>query len=463
MTLNNFHLIDTHAHLDMDQFCDEKDEIIRRAEASGIENIITIGSNLESCRSAIKLAESHPSVFAAVGVHPHDASDVDSHTLKEIKTLAKHPKVVAIGETGLDYYYLNSPKEVQKETFRAFINVARELNLPLILHVREAQKDALAILREEELPERGGVTHCFSGSYEDAKSYMDLGFYISYTGVLTFPNAHSLREAAKKISIEKILIETDSPYLAPVPKRGKRNEPSYVRYIAEKIAEIKGLSLQDVGRITTLNAKNLFNLPGADDTTQIAYPIRNSLYLNITNRCTLTCTFCAKFKDYSVKGHYLKLAHEPSLDDVFKAMGDYKDFNEVVFCGYGEPLLRLDLVKDITKILKKEGIRVRINTDGLANLVYKRDITAELKGLVDSISVSLNAPDSETYEKHCKSKFGKDAYKAVKEFIIKATAHVPDVTATVVALPGLDVEACRSVVEKELGVTFRVREYNEVG
>ncbi len=447
----------------MDQFCDEKDEIIKRAEASGIEKIITIGTTLESCRSAIKLAEDYQSLFAAVGVHPHDASDVDSHTLEEIKTLAKHPKVVAIGETGLDYYYLNSPKEAQKKTFRAFISLAQELNLPLILHVRDAWKDALTILREEELPAKGGVTHCFSGSYEEAKSYMDLGFYISYTGVITFPNANSLREAAKKIPIERTLIETDSPYLAPVPKRGKRNEPSYVRYVAEKIAEIKGLSLQDVGRITTLNAKNLFNLPGADVTTQIAYPIRNSLYLNITNRCTLTCKFCAKFKDYSVKGHYLKLAHEPSLDDVFNAMGDYKDFNEVVFCGYGEPLLRLDLVKDIAKILKKKGVRVRINTDGLANLVYERDVTAELKGLVDSISVSLNAPDSEAYEKNCKSKFGKDAYRAVKEFIITAKAHIPDVTATVVALPGLDVEACRSVVEKELGVTFRVREYNEVG
>jgi TatD DNase family protein len=447
----------------MDQFCDEKDEIIKRAEESGLENIINIGSNLESCRSAVELAENFQSVYASVGIHPHDASDVNRHALEEIKALAKHPKVVAIGETGLDYHYLNSPKEAQKKAFRAFIKLARELNLPLILHVREAQHDALTILREEELPERGGVTHCFSGSYEDAKRYIDLGFLISYTGVITFPNAHSSRDAAKKIPIEKILIETDSPYLAPVPKRGKRNEPSYVRYVAEKIAEIKGLSLQDVGRITTLNAKNLFNLPGADVTTQIAYPIRNSLYLNITNRCTLYCTFCTKFKDYSVKGHYLKLAHEPSLDEIFNAMGDYKDFNEVVFCGYGEPLLRLDLVKDVAKILKKEGIRVRINTDGLANLVFNRDITAELKGLVDSISVSLNAPDSETYEKHCKSKFGKDAYRAVKEFIIKAKAHVPDVTATVVALPGLDVEACRSVVEKELGVTFRVREYNEVG
>lgn len=463
MPLNNFHLIDTHAHLDMDQFCDERDEIIKRAEASGIEKIITIGSNLESCRSAIELAENYQSVFAAVGVHPHDASDVNSHTLEEIKALANHPKVVAIGETGLDYHYLNSPKEAQEEAFRAFISLARELNLPLILHVREAQDEALAILREEKLPEKGGVTHCFSGSYEDAKSYIDLGFHISYTGVITFPNAHSLREAAKKIPIEKTLIETDSPYLAPVPKRGKRNEPSYVRYIAEKIAEIKGLSLQDVGRITTLNAKNLFNLPGADVTTQIAYPIRNSLYLNITNRCTIYCTFCAKFTNYSVKGHYLKLSHEPTLDEVLEAMGGYKDFNEVVFCGYGEPLLRLDFVKDVAKILKKEGIRVRINTDGLANLLYNRDITAELKGLVDSISISLNAPDSETYEKHCKSKFGKDAYKAVKEFIIKAKSHIPDVIATVVALPGLDVEACRSIIEKELGVKFRVREYNEVG
>jgi len=413
---------------------------------------------------AIRLADDYPTVYAALGTHPHDAKYVNQNGLEELKALASHPKVVAIGETGLDYYYLHSPKEAQKEAFRAFIGIANELSVPLILHVRDAHKDALSILKKEGPPGKGGVAHCFSGSYEAAKELLDSGFYISFTGVITFPNANSLREVVQKVPVERMLIETDAPYLTPVPHRGKRNEPSYVKYVAEKVAEVKGLSLQDVGRITTLNAKRLFNLPGAEEKPEIAYPIRDSLYLNITNRCTNYCTFCTKFREYRVKGHYLKLlSGEPSLQDVMGAIKGHRSFKEVVFCGFGEPLLRLDLVKDIARLLKEKGVTVRINTDGLANLVNGRDILPELKILVDSISVSLNAPDEETYEKYCKSRFGKDAYNGIKEFIVKAKACIPEVIATAVALPGLDMEACRSVAEKELGVKFRVREYNEVG
>jgi len=257
-------------------------------------------------------------------------------------------------------------------------------------------------------------------------------------------------------------VETDCPYLAPQSRRGKRNEPAFVRETAAMIAEIKGLSLDDVARITTLNAFSLFGVGDVDQTTKIAYTIRDSLYLNITNRCTNACIFCAKFKDFTVKGHHLRLDHEPTVDEVKRAIGDPTRYAEVVFCGYGEPLIRLDLVKEIAAWLKKQGIKVRINSDGQANLVHGRNILPELQGLVDAISVSLNAADVETYQHWCRSRFGSDGYRAVLDFLREAPAYIPEVTATAVTLPGLDIEACRQVA-KELGVTFREREYNEVG
>ena len=190
--------------------------------------------------------------------------------------------------------------------------------------------------------------------------------------------------------------------------------------------------------------------------------IRNSLYLNITNRCTNSCTFCAKFRDFTVKGHQLCLEREPTVEEVMKAIGDPSSYDEVVFCGYGEPLLRLDLVKEIAGYLKQKNIKVRINTDGQANLVHDRNILPELAGLVDAISVSLNAPDAATYQKICQSEYGEQGYPAIKQFLVEARRHIPSVTATAVALPGMDIEACRRVAE-ELQVEFRERAYNEVG
>ena len=225
---------------------------------------------------------------------------------------------------------------------------------------------------------------------------------------------------------------------------------------------MKGLTEEDVARITSLNAFRLFGIGEIDQSAKIAYRIRNSLYLNITNRCTNACTFCAKFRDFTVKGHQLHLDHEPSTAEIIRAIGTASDYEEVVFCGYGESLLRLDTVKEVATWLKQQGVTVRINTDGQANLVHGRNIIPELQGLVDSISVSLNAADPETYQKYCRSTFGLDAYQGVKDFLTAAKGVIPSVTATVVTLPGLDLAACRKAAE-ELGVEYREREYNEVG
>jgi len=291
---------------------------------------------------------------------------------------------------------------------------------------------------------------------------IEMGFSISIAGPVTFPKAEALREVVRQIPIEHLLIETDAPYLAPQPVRGRRNEPAYVRHVAEAIAGVKGLSFDDVARITSFNAMQLFGIGVIPERGQITYPIRNSLYLNITNRCTAACTFCVRYHTDFVKGHNLRLGEEPSADKLIKEIGDPKRYAEIVFCGYGEPLLRLDVVKAVAAAVKRLGGMVRIDTNGHANLIHKRNVLPELAGLVDAVSVSLNAQNAALYSKISQPQFGIGTYDAVKDFIREAKKYIPDVTATVVTLPEVDVEACRKIAD-DLGSRFRVREYNVVG
>jgi len=193
-----------------------------------------------------------------VGMHPHDAKGVSEEDFRRLKDLTADPKVVAVGETGLDFYYNHSPRQIQIEIFCRFIHMARETGLPLVVHNREAQREVVEILRREGKGDLRGVVHCFTGNYEDAREILDMGFYLSFTGIITFKNADSLREVVRKLPLDRVLVETDSPYLAPVPYRGKRNEPAFVRYVAEALAQVKGLSLQEVAQATTDNARKLF-------------------------------------------------------------------------------------------------------------------------------------------------------------------------------------------------------------
>jgi TatD DNase family protein len=266
----------------------------------------------------------------------------------------------------------------------------------------------------------------------------------------------------RAIPIEHLLIETDSPYLAPQPVRGKRNEPVFVRYTAETVAQIKGLTYDDVARITSFNAMQLFGIGMIPERGRITYPIRNSLYLNITNRCTAACTFCVRYHTDFVKGHNLRLRDEPSAEDLIREIGDPKKYAEIVFCGYGEPFLRLDVVKAVAAEVKRKGGKVRIDTNGHANLIHRRNVLPELAGLIDAVSVSLNAQNAELYNKVSQPTFGVETYEAVKEFIRQSAKYVPDVTATVVSLPEVDIDACRKIADS-LGARLRVREYNVVG
>lgn len=456
-------LIDSHAHIYGRDFLPDFSDMLQRAEESGLSHIITVGADLESSRAAVELASLYPQIYCAVGIHPHDAARVTDKCYDVIRQLAtEHGKVVAIGEIGLDFFRDRSPRDVQEMVFRRFIRLARELSLPVIIHDRDAHGRVLAILREEKAAEVGGVLHCFSGNLEMSRECIEMGFHISIPGTVTYANSDQLREVVRGTRIEHLLIETDSPYLPPLPHRGKRNEPAFVRITAEKVAELKGLSLEDVGRITSLNAMRLFGIGAAEQQARIAYRIRNSLYLNITNRCSNRCSFCAKFEDFTVKGHFLMLDHEPDFEEVMAAIGDPAPYEEVVFCGYGEPLLRLELVKELATALKRKGCRIRINTDGQANQVYGRDVLPELAGLVDCISVSLNAGDADTYARLCNTPFGDAGFHSVCKFLKEAGRYIPKVVATAVTVPGVDTAEARKVAES-LGVEFREREYAEVG
>ena len=454
--------IDSHAHLDFPEYADELDAVIERARLAGVSKILTVGTTLEGSQSSLEIAKKFPFIYSTAGVHPHEAASVDKNTLSEIRKLATHEKVVAIGEVGLDYHYEHSPRDIQKKVFCDFIAMAKDCKLPLIIHTREAEADTMDIITSQQAGDAGGVIHCFSGSLEMARRCVDIGFYISIPGIVTFNKATNVHDVVKNIPIDRMLIETDSPFLAPIPYRGKRNEPSYVIKVAEKVAELKGLSLEDVARITTLNAEKLFRIGRSTETGKIAYQIRDSLYLNITDSCTNRCPFCAKNSDLTVKGHYLGIDSDPTTTEVIDAIGDPAPYKEIVFCGFGEPLLKLDTVKEVAAWLKGKGAKVRVNTDGLANMVHKRNILPELAGIIDAISVSLNVDTAQLYEKVCRPPFD-GAYEGVKEFIVEAKKHIPDVTASVVGLPNIDAEKCRYIVEEELGVRFSLRPYNEVG
>jgi TatD DNase family protein len=253
-------LFDTHAHLNAEEYNDDLEEVITRALDAGVTNMVVVGFDRPTINKAMALIERYDFLYASVGWHPVDAIDMKDEDLAWIEELAGHPKVVALGEMGLDYHWDKSPKEIQKEVFRKQIRLAKKVKLPIIIHNREATADIMEILKEEHAEEIGGIMHCFSGSPEIAKECVNMNFYISLGGPVTFKNAKKPKEVAAAIPLDKLLIETDCPYLTPHPFRGKRNEPGYVKLVAEQISEIKGISFEEVAENTCKNAKKLFDI-----------------------------------------------------------------------------------------------------------------------------------------------------------------------------------------------------------
>jgi TatD DNase family protein len=255
-------IVDSHCHLDFEDFREDLATVVERARAAGIIAMICVGSggDVATAERAVALANKEADIFAAIGIHPHDAAKVTPDIWATLEKLAKDPRVVGIGETGLDYFYDHSPRPVQREVFERFLLLATSVNRPVICHVRDAHEDAIAVLRSGPIPDAGGEIHCFTGTVEDARRYLDLGLYLSFSGVLTFKKADELRKAAAYAPADRILVETDAPYLAPIPHRGQRNEPAFVVKTLETLAQVRGVSPGRAAELTTANAFRLFQL-----------------------------------------------------------------------------------------------------------------------------------------------------------------------------------------------------------
>ncbi len=454
-------MIDTHCHLDLLR----KEDLEETLQDKGLEYLITIGYDRKTIKNAIRLSEEHPHVFCAIGFHPHEADKVRDEDLLWLKELAqKHPKVKALGEMGLDFYKEYSDRKKQEGVFRKQIAIARELGLPIVVHSRQAEEETLRILKEEKAYEVGGVMHCFTGSYQFMRSCLDMGFYISYSGIITYPNAKELREVVKRTPTYRLLIETDAPFLAPQPVRGKPNKPPYIRYTAEVMAQlIPNSSFEDIERMTSENAKLLFNLSTNGHKETITYVINNKLYINLTNKCNLHCAFCQRERerDFMVKGYWVWVSRDPSVEEVIREIGDPTKYEEIVFCGYGEPTLRFSALKEIAKWVKEKGGKVRVDTNGLMFTFLPKEKLRELKGLVDVWSVSLNAPDKDTYNQVCRPA-QPEAFEKVIDFIKTALQEGFEVVATAVDYEGVDMKKTEEIA-RSLGAKFRGRIYESVG
>ncbi|MCF8259941.1 MAG: YchF/TatD family DNA exonuclease [Melioribacteraceae bacterium] len=449
--------IDTHAHLFFDNFKDDLAEVLENAKQKGVDYILVPGTSIETSKQAIQLAEQFSEVYASVGIHPHDTKDWSDDFIEELRELAKHEKVKAIGEIGLDYYYDFSPKKRQIKAFKAQIDLALEIGLPIIVHNRESNEDMMNIIRSYKNSNLKAQFHCFAGTLNDARELISMRHFISFPGNITFKRADSLREIASGIELENLLIETDAPFMTPVPHRGKRNEPSYVTLVAEELAAIHKLTIEDVARTTSYNAYKLFGI-GEKPKLSKTYKIGESLYINVTNRCNADCVFCDRKGEAVVKGYNLKMkkSEEPTADEYIREIGNPKDYKEVVFCGYGEPTIRWEVVKDVARFVKENGGKTRINSDGHGNYINKRDITPEFADIIDSVSISLNSVNPTQYGELMRidPKF----HAEMVDFAKKAKNYTK-VIMTIVGLNQVDSENAKKFVTEDLGVDFREREY----
>ncbi len=449
--------VDSHAHLFFQNFDEDRDEVIRRANEAGVKYMIVPATDIETARQAIALAEKYDSIYAAVGIHPHDTKDWDDSIIDQLRELARHEKVVAIGEIGLDYYYDFSPKKTQIRAFEKQIELAIELDMPIVVHNRDSNEDIMEFARKYKKSSLKAQYHCFAGSVEDARELIEMGHFISFTGNVTFKKADSIREVLANVDSENLLLETDSPFLTPVPYRGKRNEPSNIPLIAETIAEIHHLTNEDIARTTSWNAYKLYGI-GEKMDVSFTYQIGNSLYVNVTNRCNADCVFCDRKGEAVIKGYNLKMSksEEPDAEVYIDEIGDPRKYDEIVFCGYGEPTIRWDVVKKVAEAVKSDGGKTRINTDGHGNYINKRDITSELKGLIDTVSISLNSTDPDQYAKLMR--VDRSMHAEMLDFAKKAKDYT-HVVLSIVGLSSVDSPKAKRFVTEEIGVDFRAREY----
>jgi TatD DNase family protein len=450
--------VDSHCHLFSPEFNDDLETVIGNAKSAGVDYILVPATDIPSSEKVLTLIDKYDFIYGAVGIHPHESKDWTPDLISKIESLANHNKIVAIGEIGLDYFYDFSPKDKQIEAFKAQLDLALKLNLPAIIHNREADVDMMNIISSYAGTGLRAQMHCYSSTVQNAKDLIQMHHFLSFTGNITFKKMENLRDVIAKISLDHLLLETDSPYMAPVPFRGKRNEPAHVRLVAEKIAELRNLSVEEVGKITSFNAFKLFGI-GSKSETIYTYKIGNSLYINITNRCNADCVFCKRKTEPLVAGYNLKMSksEEPPAEIYTSEIGDPKQYDEIVFCGFGEPTIRWDVVKKVARYVKDNGGRTRLNTNGHGNYINKKDITPELSHLIDIVSISLNATDPRQYSEimQLDSMF----FNEMINFAKTAKPFVEKVVMTVVDVNNINIEKAKIIVEEKVGAEFRLRPY----
>ncbi len=452
-------LADTHVHLEHEDFAADAADVIARGREAGVRYMVVSACAAADAPRALELARRHEEIYFAAGLHPNCGLSLDDAQAAGIRDALLRGQeeglAVAVGECGLDYHYLALPRDEQLALVRWHLALARELELPIILHQREAEDDLKRVLEEEGAPPRGAVLHCFSGGLDYYRWARGRGFLVSFTGNITYAGKRRPAAYFAELDLGATMLETDAPYMAPVPYRGKRNEPAYLPLVAAALASRAAKPPEDVYAETTLAARRFFRFP-PDFGGAVTYRLGNALYLNVTNRCPNACRFCVREFAPGVGGYDLRLRMEPTAEEVLAAVGDPTAFDEIVFCGYGEPTVRWETVKEVARSLKGKGAALRLNTNGLASLTQGRDVTPELAGLFDRISVSANAADADTYVRLCRPRAGAAAWREMGRFVAGAKRYVGKVTITAVADEGVPVDAVERLA-RDWGVAFRAR------
>ncbi len=419
-------MIDSHCHLNLQHFEDDREGTIARAVSDGVVAFVNIGYDRESLRETLELVERYPFVFGAAGVHPHDAATLDDNLEATVRHALDHPRMIAVGEIGLDFYRNLAPREVQVETFRRMIRLAREKNKPIIIHCRDAFNEVIDVLESEGGTYRG-IFHAFSAGEAEARKVSELGFHVGIGGVVTYRNAR-LGETVAGIPIERVVLETDSPYLTPHPWRGKRNEPSFVAHVARTVARVKGLSPAEIDHATMQSTFDALGLD-AGALPRPVYKIENAVYIQAASA-------------------------DPA--DVDAAPGE--GVEEAIITGFTDPLERPEHVLALAARARERGWRVRVNTMGLANHAAGRDVTPELAGNVDEVNVILFGPNARVHDELAYPGVGTEGWASIREFVRASVAAKIETVCEFVAVPGFEAEPCREFAH-ELGATYDIRMY----
>lgn len=419
-------MIDSHCHLNLEQFAGDFEPMLARALGDGVSAFVNIGFDRESARQTMELLDRYPFFYGVVGVHPHDAESLDDALMAELERYLDHPRVLAVGEIGLDFYRDHSPREVQRDVFKRMLALARGRNLPVVIHCRDAFDELVDTLAAEGSQYRG-IFHAFAGTPEEAKRVIDLGFHVGVGGVATFRNSQ-LAKSLPDIPLDHIVLETDSPYLTPHPYRGRRNEPSYLAYVARAVAYAHRVSLAEAAEATTQNLFRALAVPESERPRGV-YKLDQTVYIQTTSGGARAV-------------------------DTFDTGGA----EEAVICGFDDPLDDFETTLAAARWAAEQGMFVRVNTSGLANVAAGRDVTRELSEFVDEVVVPFFGTTASQHDRVARGGVDDDAFEAMRDFVRKAGEAGMDTVCEFIAAPKFKADPCREFA-KGLGAQYDIRMY----